>query len=193
MTKAEYYLKIAEAVSQKSTCTRKKYGAIIVKNDEVIATGYNGAPRGCPNCSDKDQCARALVGAKHAHGYDLCMSVHAEMNAMLAARRQDMIGADMYIVGINTDDGEYAPPNPCSMCHRMIINAGIARVFGMVGSKDESTVAELDVSTTKFVKDALQNYDDVMVEMDLDQVGAMMTALRPYYEFVHNHKSENNN
>lgn len=132
MSKDAYYLGIAEAVLQRSTCLRRKYGAIIVKEDEIIATGYNGAPRGEENCSDCGFCYRESLGIPKGERYELCKSVHAEQNAIISAARRDMIGATIYIVGREVATGEYANPAPCIICRRMIVNAGIVRCVGMV-------------------------------------------------------------
>lgn len=118
----EYYLGIAEAVSKRSTCLRRQYGAVIVKNDEVIATGYNGSPRGEANCCDGVTCKR--VGHKHNDGdYGDCESVHAEMNAMISAARKDMIGSTLYLYG--EENGKQIESEMCPICRRMAINAGI--------------------------------------------------------------------
>lgn len=121
----EYYLGIAEAVSKRSTCLRRQYGAVIVKNDEVIATGYNGSPRGEANCCDgTDTCKR--VGHKHNDGdYCDCGSVHAEMNAMISAARRDMIDSTLYLAGF--ENGKPIESEMCPICRRMAINAGITK------------------------------------------------------------------
>lgn len=125
-TKDEYYLEIARAVSRRSTCLRRQYGAVIVNNDEIIATGYNGSPRGTNNCCDGTLCKR--IGHSHNDGdYGDCESVHAEMNSMLSAARRDMIGATLYLYG--EEDGITIDAEPCPICHRMILNAGIKRVI----------------------------------------------------------------
>ena len=125
--KDTYYLNIAQAVSKRSTCLRRQYGAVIVKNDEIIATGYNGAPRGEPNCCDTRDCKR--TGHKHNDGdYSSCKSVHAEMNAIISAARRDMIGATLYLAGFQ--DEKPIDSSPCPVCERMIQNAGIIRVRG---------------------------------------------------------------
>lgn len=128
--KTYYYLGIARAVAQRSTCIRRQYGAIIVKNDEIIATGYNGAPRGEPNCCDVGECWRAAHNIPHGEQYEKCVSVHAEQNAIISAARRDMIGATMYLVGI--EDGETIAATPCDICRRMIKNAGIKEVVTSV-------------------------------------------------------------
>lgn len=127
--KDDYYLGIAEAVSKRSTCLRRKYGAVIVKNDEIIATGYNGSPRGEMNCCDKGTCKREELNVPKGERYELCVAVHAEQNAIISADRNKMIGATMYITGIE-NDGSYANPSPCLICEKLIKNAGITDVIG---------------------------------------------------------------
>jgi dCMP deaminase len=129
MDKENYYLDIAETVMERSTCMRRKYGAIIVRNDEIISTGYNGAPRGRKNCIDLEYCTRESLKIPSGERYELCRSVHAEANAIISASRRDMIGATMYLVGVEAPGGEYVPgTTPCTMCRRQIINAGIAKI-----------------------------------------------------------------
>ena len=128
--KINYYLDLAEVVSMRSTCLRRHYGAVIVKNDEVIATGYTGAPRGRKNCSDLGFCMREKLKVPRGERYELCRSVHAEQNAIISASREELIGSNIYIVGIETRDGSYvANANSCAMCKRVIINAGIEKVY----------------------------------------------------------------
>lgn len=128
--KVNYYLDLAEAVSQRGTCLRKLYGAVIVKNDEVISTGYVGAPRGRQNCSDLGYCLRTQLGIPRGERYELCRSVHAEANAIIHAARSDMLGAALYLVGREVSTGAYVQnANACAMCKRQIINAGIATVI----------------------------------------------------------------
>ena len=127
--KVNYYLDLAEAVSQRGTCLRKLYGAVIVKNDEVISTGYVGAPRGRQNCSDLGYCLRTQLGIPRGERYELCRSVHAEANAIISASRRDMVGGTLYLVGRNAQTGELLPDaTSCPMCRRHIINAGLERV-----------------------------------------------------------------
>ena len=136
--KVNYYLDLAETVSQRCTCLRKHYGAVIVKNDEVISTGYVGAPRGRQNCSDLGYCLRSKLGIPRGERYELCRSVHAEANAIICASRRDMIGATLYLVGKEVSTGEYVENAICcSMCKRMVINAGIDQV--VVGTTRTST------------------------------------------------------
>ena len=128
--KINYYLDLADVVARRGTCLRRLYGAFIVKNDEVISTGYVGAPRGRKNCSDLGVCVRQKLSIPRGERYELCRSVHAESNAIISASRDKMIGSDMYLAGVDAETGEYiANSNSCSMCKRQIINAGIERVF----------------------------------------------------------------
>ncbi len=128
--KINYYLDIAEAVIQRGTCLRRNYGAIIVKNDEVISTGYVGAPRGRKNCCDLKYCTREKLNVPRGERYELCRSVHAEQNAIISASRKEMIGSTLYLVGKSYADGSYVEnSNPCALCKRMIINAGIKDIY----------------------------------------------------------------
>lgn len=135
--KINYYLDLAEVVAQRSTCLRRRYGAVIVQNDEVISTGYVGAPRGRKNCTDLNFCIRSKMNVPRGERYELCRSVHAEANAIISSSRNKMLGSTLYLVGIECDTGEYVQnANSCSMCKRMIINAGIAHVI-IRDSKDD--------------------------------------------------------
>ena len=128
--KINYYLDLAKMVAQRSTCLRRHYGAVIVKNDEVISTGYVGAPRGRKNCTDLGECIRIKMEIPRGERYELCRSVHAEANAIISASRDKMIGSSIYLAGTDAKTGEYiANSNSCSMCKRMIINAGIEKVY----------------------------------------------------------------
>lgn len=136
-SKENYYLGIADAVLERSTCMRRKYGAIIVHNDEIISTGYNGAPRGRKNCSDLGCCTREELQIPSGQRYELCRSVHAEANAIISASRRDMLDATLYLVGRDAKSGELLhDTTSCSMCRRQIINAGIARVVARIGEED---------------------------------------------------------
>ena len=147
--KINYYLDIAETVAQRGTCLRRKYGAVIVKNDEVVSTGYVGAPRGRKNCSDIGSCIRNELNIPRGERYELCRSVHAEANAIISASRDKMIGGHLYLAGVDAVSGEYIPnSNSCSMCKRLIINAGIEKVF-IRDTADEYRVIE--------VKDWIEN------------------------------------
>ncbi|MFT8314556.1 MAG: cytidine deaminase [Clostridium sp.] len=128
--KYNYYLDIAETVLERGTCLRRNYGSIIVKNDEIISTGYTGAPRGRKNCSDIAFCRREKLNVPRGTQYELCRSVHSEANAIISASRRDMIGADLYLVGKDVKTGEYVEnANSCTMCKRLIINSGIRNVI----------------------------------------------------------------
>ena len=130
VNKVNYYLDIAEAVIERGTCIRRNFGAIIVKNDEIISTGYVGAPRGRKNCCDIKMCIREKLNVPRGERYELCRSVHAEQNAIISAERSKMIGATMYLVGKSYKDGSYVEKsNPCALCKRMIINAGIKDIY----------------------------------------------------------------
>lgn len=130
VSKTNYYLDIAQTVSERSTCLRKRYGAIIVKNDSIISTGYNGAPRGRVNCSDLGKCFRDSLNIPRGERYELCRSVHAEANAIISAAREHMLGADLYIVCTDPVSGSIISGTcSCMMCKRMVINAGISRVI----------------------------------------------------------------
>ena len=144
--KINYYLDIAEAVSGRGTCLRKNFGWKKKKNDEIISTGYTGAPRGRVNCIDLGYCTKKEKFPNiHHGGYDACRSVHAEQNAMLSAPRKDMIGATMYLVGKRVDTGEYEPgANSCQMCRKMIINAGIKEVIIRGATKNEYLVVDVE-------------------------------------------------
>ena len=128
--KINYYLDIAASVSERSTCLRRHYGCVIVKNDEIISTGYNGAPRGRKNCDDLGFCYREQMDIPRGERYELCRSVHAEQNAIISASRNELIDADLYMVGINAKTGEIEPKaTSCMMCKRVVINSGIKRVI----------------------------------------------------------------
>lgn len=128
--KINYYLDIAETVTERATCLRRCWGAVIVKNDEIISTGYNGAPRGRKNCTDVGFCIREKLNVPRGERYELCRSVHAEQNAIISASRRDTIGATLYIVGVDTKTREYVEKSmPCAMCKRTIINSGIEKVI----------------------------------------------------------------
>ena len=130
ISKENYYLDIAETVLERATCLRRIYGAIIVKNDEIISTGYNGAPRGRANCVDMGYCSREAMKVPRGERYELCRSVHAEANAIISAARSDTLGATLYLSGRDAKTGQLlGDTTSCSMCRRLIINAGIERVI----------------------------------------------------------------
>ena len=139
--KENYYLDIAETVLERSTCLRRCYGAIIVKNDEIVSTGYNGAPRGRKNCLDLGYCTREAMNIPSGERYELCRSVHAEMNAIISAARRDTLGATLYLAGREAKNGELLhDATSCSMCRRLIINAGIDRVVVRTTKTEYSVV-----------------------------------------------------
>ena len=140
--KDSYYLNIALAVSKRSTCLKRHYGCVIVKDDIIIATGYNGSPRGEENCCDRGTCKRA--NAERYSNYESCDSVHAEQNALIAASRDRLIGATIYLAceeyGLNNEKSDLCDeeiidfheddnPVPCGICMRMLKNAGVIRVI----------------------------------------------------------------
>ena len=128
--KINYYLDIAESVLERSTCIRRMFGAIIVKNDEIIATGFNGAPRGRENCCDLKYCLREKLNIPRGERYEMCRSVHAEQNAIISASRRDLIGSTLYLVGKEHKTNEYVSnSNPCMLCKKMIINSGIEKII----------------------------------------------------------------
>ena len=155
--KENYYLDIADTVSERATCLRRRYGAIIVRNDEIISTGYNGAPRGRRNCTDLNRCIRDELQIPSGERYELCRSVHAEANAIISAPRRDMIGATLYLSGRSGKTNELLhDTTSCSMCRRLIINAGIEKVVCRVG-EGEYTVTP--------VRDWIFNDDSMSMKM----------------------------
>jgi len=140
--KVNGYLNATEEISKRGTCLRNNYGCIIVKNDEIISTGYTGAPRGRKNCCDIGECRRRKHNTPSGAGYEKCRSVHAEQNALISPRRRDMIGSTLYLVGINARNGEYKEnTEPCTLCKRMIINAGIETVVIRISKTEYRTIS----------------------------------------------------
>lgn len=130
VSKHNYYLDIAQTVAERSTCLRRMFGAIIVKDDVIVSTGYNGAPRGRKNCNDLGSCIRDDLGIPRGERYEMCRSVHAEANAIIAAARERMLGSVLYMVCVSPVDGSLMPgTTSCMMCKRQIINAGISQVI----------------------------------------------------------------
>lgn len=153
--KDNYYLGIADAVLNRSTCLRRKYGAIIVRADEIISTGYNGAPRGRTNCCDLGYCTREHLNIPSGERYELCRSVHAEQNAIISCSRRDMIGSTMYLVGRDGKTDELLETvESCSLCKRFIINAGIERVVVLSAGKG---IESIDTDTWIRNDDSLPN------------------------------------
>ena len=128
--KINYYLDLAETTLERGTCIRRNFGAVIIKNDEIISTGYVGAPRGRKNCCEMNQCIRKKLQIPRGERYELCRSVHAEQNAIISAERNKMIDSTLFLVGKSYKDGSYVEnSNPCSLCKKMIINAGIKDIY----------------------------------------------------------------
>ena len=143
VSKNNYYLDIAETVSERSTCLRRRFGAIIVKNDVIVSTGYNGAPRGRKNCNEIGSCTRDDLGIPKGERYELCRSVHAEANAIISASREQMLGATLYMCCTDPKTEEIiGGMNSCMMCKRQIINAGIERVI-IRNTKLEFTIVDV--------------------------------------------------
>ncbi|MDD3430047.1 MAG: deaminase [Oscillospiraceae bacterium] len=149
--KINYYLDIADTVSKRGTCLRRNYGAIIVKNDEIISTGYTGAPRGRKNCSDLKVCIREKLQVPRGQRYELCRSVHAEANAIISASRDNTIGATLYLSGRDAVTGAYVEDaSSCGMCKRLIINAGITTVVARI---DDNAFKTIDVAQEWIIND----------------------------------------
>ncbi len=129
ISKIDAYLNCAENFAFRSTCIKRKYGAVIVKDDVVISTGYNGSPRGYENCCDIGECPRIALDMHQGEGYGICRAIHAEANALLNCSREQTIGADLYLAGINPEDSGVHKAKPCPLCARTIIQAGIKNVF----------------------------------------------------------------
>lgn len=163
--KENYYLDIAETVLERATCLRRNYGAIIVLNDEIVSSGYTGAPRGRANCVDLGYCMRENLKVPSGQRYELCRSVHAEANAIISAARRDIIGATLYLVGKDAKTGDLlAEASSCSMCRRLIINAGITKVI-VRNTKTKYTV--INVRDWVFNDDSLfdeQHFEGIITE-----------------------------
>ncbi|MCL2857418.1 MAG: deaminase [Oscillospiraceae bacterium] len=143
--KINYYLDIAEAVLERGTCLRRNFGAVIVKNDQIISTGYVGAPRGRRNCCDIGHCTRERLEIPRGERYEMCRSVHAEANAIIHAARADMIKSTLYLVGKEKDTGNYVKnASPCAMCRRMVMNAGISNVIVRNTREEYANIVVLD-------------------------------------------------
>lgn len=123
----EYFIHIADAVSRRATCMRRKYGAVITKHNSIVSTGYNGAPRGMEDCLEVGKCTRKELRIPHGERYELCHSVHAEANAIIRASAEELENSTIYISG-NDGEGGYCQSEPCMMCKRMILNSKVARV-----------------------------------------------------------------
>lgn len=128
-----YYLDIALTASGMSTCLRRNYGAVIVKNDRIVSTGFNGAPHGVAKCTDVKLCERERLKVPKGERYELCVASHAEENAIIMASKEEMSGATIYIAGHEANSNNLANPAPCKLCQKMIRNSGITRIVGLVG------------------------------------------------------------
>ena len=135
VSKIDTYLNCAEVFAYRSTCLKRKYGAVIVKDDVVISTGYNGSPRGMDNCCDIGRCPRIEQNMHQGEGYGICRAIHAEMNALLNCSRQQTMGADLYLSGVNPTDNSVHRAKPCPICARAIIQAGIRNVYLRIGER----------------------------------------------------------
>lgn len=133
ISKIDAYLNCAENFAYRSTCIKRKYGAVLVKDDAVISTGYNGSPRGFENCCDIGTCPRIKRNLHQGEGYGMCRAIHAEANALLNCSREQTLGADLYLAGVNPEDCSVHRAKPCPLCARMIIQAGINRVILRIG------------------------------------------------------------
>ena len=133
ISKIDAYLNCAENFAYRSTCLKRKYGAVLVKDDAVISTGYNGSPRGFENCCDIGSCPRIEQNLHQGQGYGMCRAVHAEANALVNCSREQTMGADLYLAGVNPGDCSVHRAKPCPLCARMIIQAGIQSVLLRVG------------------------------------------------------------
>lgn len=153
VSKIDTYLNCAEVFAYRSTCIKRKYGAVIVKDDVVISTGYNGAPRGFDSCYDLGKCPRIERNMHQGDGYGICRAVHAEANALLNCSRQQTIGADLYLVGINPQDNSLHKAKPCPVCARTIIQAGINNVYLRVGEGADNYVV-VQAKELEWVQDA---------------------------------------
>ncbi|MDE5604302.1 MAG: dCMP deaminase family protein [Eubacterium sp.] len=138
ISKIDTYLNCAENFAYRSTCIKRKYGAVIVKDDAVISTGYNGSPRGFEDCCDIGKCPRIEKDLHQGEGYGMCRAIHAEANALLNCSREQTIGADLYLAGVNPNDCSVHKAKPCPLCARMIIQAGIKNVILRIGDGENN-------------------------------------------------------
>lgn len=140
ISKIDTYLNVAKTFAYRSTCIKRKYGAVIVKDDVVVSTGYNGSPRGLTNCCDIGKCPRMELNMHQGEGYGICRAIHAEQNALLNCSREQTTGADLYLAGVTPSDNSVHKAKPCPICARMIIQAGIRNVITRVGEKADEYV-----------------------------------------------------
>lgn len=155
ISKTDMYLNCAETFAYRSTCIKRRYGAVLVKDDAVISTGYNGAPRGYDNCCDRGTCPRMSRGMHVGEGYDICRAIHAEANALLNCSRQQTQGADLYLTGIDPATSLIHRAKPCPMCARMIVQAGIRNVYMRMGEGEDnySVVSAFELEWYKDVEE----------------------------------------
>lgn len=138
ISKTDTYLNCAENFAYRSTCLKRKYGAVLVKNDTVISTGYNGSPREFENCCDIGECPRIKRNMHQGEGYAMCRAIHAEANALLNCSREQTLGADLYLTSVNPQDCSIHEAKPCPLCARLIIQAGINNVILRIGEGAEN-------------------------------------------------------
>lgn len=163
-TKDQYYLNIAKEVAERATCFRMKFGAIIVRDDQIIATGYVGAPRKTKDCFERGNCFREERNIPHGQRYELCRSVHAEQNAIINAARAgvSLLDGDMFLYAEDKKEGKIADAIPCFICKKMIINAGLKRV---VCSTKEGSIKIFNID------DWVRDWQEKDILDDKDQYG----------------------
>jgi len=156
--KDRYYINIALSVAERGTCLRRNFGAVIVKDDVIVGTGYNGTARGVVNCNEVG-CIKNLMNAPHGGAYDYCPAVHAEENAIINSNRDDRMKATLYLAG-RTLSGNYTQANPCARCRRKIINSGISQVvmLNVDGSLTYTYVLEYVQEDDEWYKSLLEEY-----------------------------------
>lgn len=153
ISKIDAYLNCAETFAYRSTCLKRKYGAVLVKDDAVISTGYNGSPRGFENCCDLGECPRIRRNLHQGEGYGICRAIHAEANALLNCSREQTLGADLYLTGINPGDCSIHQAKPCPLCARMIIQAGIQNVYLRQGEGPDNYMVVAARELTWYLED----------------------------------------
>ncbi len=153
ISKIDAYLNCAETFAYRSTCLKRKYGAVLVKDDAVISTGYNGSPRGFENCCDLGECPRIRRNLHQGEGYGICRAIHAEANALLNCSREQTLGADLYLTGINPGDCSIHQAKPCPLCSRMIIQAGIQNVYLRQGEGPDNYMVVAARELTWYLED----------------------------------------
>ena len=153
ISKIDAYLNCAETFAYRSTCLKRKYGAVLVKDDAVISTGYNGSPRGFENCCDLGECPRIRRNLHQGEGYSICSAIHAEANALLNCSREQTLGADLYLTGINPGDCSIHQAKPCPLCSRMIIQAGIQNVYLRQGEGPDNYMVVAARELTWYLED----------------------------------------